>query len=419
MKTLQLAGALLLGASLLPVSAVAATSSDDPEALVRDGEFFGEIRYRYEHVDQGNIANKANAQTIRTNLGYKTGVYKNFQGLIEGQIVQNISKDDFNSTTNGNTNFPVVADPDVAEINELWVSWSGLPKTSFKLGRQKMNLDNQRFVGTVGWRQNDQTFDAFTITNSSIDNLDLIYSYIDNVNRIQGDDNALGDLEGETHIAHATYSYADWLKAVAYGHWLDLDLAPGLSSKTYGVRLTGTTPITEDWSFYYEAEAATQEDHGGNTASYDENYYHFVPGIKGHGFTFQLGYEELGGDGTNAFQTPLATAHKFNGWADLFLTTPGAGLEDRYVAGSYKFSNTDTPLDGSTLKAIYHEFEGDNNGTDFGEEINLSLAKSFDLPDAGQPFKKLNVLLKYADFESDNTQFPDTQRFWLQLGVKF
>ena len=38
---------------------------------------------------------------------------------------------------------------------------------------------------------------------------------------------------------------------------------------------------------------------------------------------FKLGYEELGSNaGLYGLQTPLATLHAFNGWADKFLVTP-------------------------------------------------------------------------------------------------
>ncbi|MFK7839513.1 MAG: hypothetical protein AB8B83_04210, partial [Bdellovibrionales bacterium] len=133
--------AALLLASTAP--AYATTNGNDPEILIRDGEFFGEVRYRYEDVQQDGFINDAKAHTIRTNLGFKTGEYKGFKAAIEAQIVQNIGDEDFNSTTNGNTAFPIVADPNITELNELWLSWSGLPQTNIKIGRQKMNIDNQ------------------------------------------------------------------------------------------------------------------------------------------------------------------------------------------------------------------------------------------------------------------------------------
>ena len=414
-KGFAIVAAALLATSSFP--ALASVGDQGPMDLVNKGKFFGQVRYRYEFVDQDGISNDADASTVRTNLGFKTGVYKGFQALMEAQIVQNIGPNDFNDTTNGQTSFPVVADPDVAEINELWASYSGLPDTSIKVGRQKINIDNQRFVGTVGWRQNDQTFDAVTVTNTSIDGLDLSYSYVGNVNRIQGDDHPLGDLDSSVHLARAAYKFADWLKVAAYGYWLDFDESAANSNKTYGVRLTGKVPLSDDWTFFYEAEGATQDDHGNNTANYDENYYHVAPGIKGHGLTIKGGYEELGGDGTNSFRTPLATGHKFNGWADKFLTTPAAGLEDTYIMGAYKLSGIHKYVDGTVFKAFYHDFEGDSSG-DFGSEFDFVVGKTFDLKDY-HPFDSINFTLKYADYEADDAPYTDTQKFWFQVDLKF
>lgn len=399
-----------------------ADAAANPEVLIKDGKIFGEMRYRYEHVDQDGIANNANAHTIRTNLGFKTGVYKDFQGLIEGQIVKHLGNEDFNSLDNGKVAYPVVVDPDVTQINRAWIEYTGLPDTSLKIGRQAINLDNQRFVGTVNFRQNDQTFDAGTITNTSIDKLSLQYGYIANVNRIFDGSTPPDDLDSLSHIVHASYHYADWLKLAGYGYWLDFDNAAALSSKTFGARITGQHPIDENWSFLYEAEIATQQDHGDNAANYNQDYLHLAPAIKGHGLTLKLGYEELGGDGTNAFQTPLATGHKFNGWADKFLTTPVNGLEDRYIMASYKFQDTNqgtyNVLNGTTVTAFYHDFDGDKNG-DYGSEIDLSLGKNFMLPDAGQPFKTLNVVIKYADYDADDGLYTDTEKLWVQFGIKF
>lgn len=178
-------------------------------------------------------------------------------------------------------------------------------------------------------------------------------------------------------------------------------------------------PLDQNWTFSYEAEAATQDDFRNNTANYDEEYYHIAPSVSGHGFTLTAGYEVLEGDGANAFQTPLATLHKFNGWADAFLNTPAAGLEDAYLSASYKISGTDSIVDGTKLAAVYHDFDSnDSSSGDFGDEVDLSIGKSFTLPDVGQPFKGVDVLLKYADYDGDSG-VADREKFWLQIGVKF
>lgn len=416
MKRSKMLYTLSIAFALLSSSAYATTNNDDPEILVKDGKFFGEFRYRYENVDQDGFGKDAHASTVRTNLGFKTGTYRGFKGLIEAQIVNELGIDDYNDGSNGKTTFPAISDPQTAEVNELWIAWAGLPQTEAKIGRQKINLDNQRFVGTVDWRQNDQTFDAITLTNASIEKLDLQYSFVQNVNRIFGGDHPLGDLDSVTHLAHATYKHADWLNATLYGYWMDFDEAASSSNKTYGVRLNGKMPLDEKWTFSYEAEAATQSDHGDNTASYDEDYYHIAPSISGYGFTVTGGYEVLGGNGTSAFQTPLATLHKFNGWADKFLSTPAKGLEDAYISAAYKVENNSC-LKGLQLSLAYHDFSGEESG-DFGSEWDASVGKNFTLPE-GQPFEGLNFLVKYADYEAEDTPYTDTQKLWLQVSTKF
>lgn len=411
---------LLAGAAafslLSPANAMA--EDDLEQALIKDGQFFGEVRYRYEEVDQSGFSEDAEASTIRVNVGYKTGVYNDFQALVEGQLVQAIGTDNFNDTVNGQAQYPTVADPDGLELNRAWFTWAGLPDTTVKIGRQGVNLDNQRFIGTVGWRQNDQTYDAAALINSSIPDLTLLYGYVQNVNRINGNDHDLGDLSTKTHLLNASYDFQDWMKVAGYGYFLDIDRVPSLSSKTFGLRLTGDVAVSDDWTFFYTAEAARQSDHGNNTASYDENYYHISPGLKGYGFSVQAGYEELGGDGTNSFTTPLATGHKFNGWADKFLGTPATGLQDAYAKVSYKISGMNSFVDGTKLTAVYHDFQGDSSG-DYGSEIDLSIGKTFDFKTTGQPFKNVSVLIKYADYDAEDAGYTDTQKLWLQIGTKF
>ena len=417
----------MLGASslVLAMSIMSSASAQDGvEKFIKDGKVFGEIRYRNEHVEQDNALDDANAHTIRANVGFKTGEYNGLQGLIEAQFVRHMGDEEFNTTSNGQTTYSTVADPDIEQINRVWLAYSGVPDTVIKVGRQAINLDNQRFVGTVGWRQNDQTFDAATVTNTSLDKVEAQYSYVANVNRVFDEGAQQDDLHSAVHLANVTYDHADWLRATAYGYWMDFEDAAALSNKTFGLRLAGKAPINDDWTFAYEVEYADQEDHADNTNSYDEGYYHIAPSVSGHGLTFKLGYEVLEGSGNanQRFQTPLATLHKFNGWADAFLSTPADGLEDMYGLVSYKVSGTNTPLDGAKAMAVYHSYEGEE-ANDFGDEWDFSLGKTFALPDAGQPFKKVNVLLKYADYDADGSApagyNTDTEKVWLQVGVKF
>jgi hypothetical protein len=378
--------------------------------------FYADVRYRFEHVDQDAFTKDATAHTLRTKVGYKTPEIYSFQGLIEIDHVGEIGDENYNNTVNGKGTFPVIADPEGTEINQLWLSFSGIPDTTFKVGRQLVNLDNQRFFGSVGWRQNDQSVDSVVVSNSSISNLSLLYGFIGNVNRINGDDHPAGDLDTETHIAHVSFTPYEWLNLTGYGYWWDVDLIPGISSKTFGGRLTGKVPLAANLKFHYEAELAEQTEHGNNPTNFDATYYHVAPGLTWMGLTLLAGYEVLEGDGTTAFQTPLATLHKFNGWADVFLTTPASGLEDLYGKVSYKFNNFHSWIDGTTITGFYHDFEAENSSMDYGEEWDAQIKIPVTID--SQWAKSAAIVLKYADYEADGFG-TDTQKYWAMFQVKF
>lgn len=422
MKNNLLAGCALAALFSLPLINTPAFAADVAE-LVTNGSFYGDVRYRYETVDQDGpapIVDDATATTLRTRAGFKTGVYMDFQGGIEGDFVARLGDEDYNDGKNGKTNHPAIFDPQTTELNQLWAAWTGLPQTTVKLGRQAINLDNQRFVGTVGWRQNDQTFDAVVVENKTIDKLSLLYSFVGGVNRIFGHKHPQGDLDTRTHVAHATYSYAPWLNATAYGYWLDIDLAPASSSRTYGLRFNGEAPINEKWTFIYELEGARQNDHANNPNDYSESYYHVAPGLKWSGLTLQAGYESLGGNGTTAFSTPLATLHAFNGWADKFLATPANGLEDTYGRVSYKVAGVGKWIDNTVFDVVYHDFNADRGSNDFGNEWDLQVGRTFKTENSTYPFKEWSVSLKYADFDDEDVAaITDTQKFWFTIGTKF
>jgi hypothetical protein len=410
--------AIACSASAAAPESVAATTG--PEILLTGGTLTGQVRYRFEYVDQNGpapVSKTAKASSVRANLGYKTGNYQGFQGYMEGQIVQHIGRESFNDTINGRTNYPVIADPDSAELNQAWVSWSGLAGAEIKAGRQSLNLDNQRFIGTVDWRQTDQTFDTAFATYSGIKDTELQYAYLWQVNRVFGNRSSVGRTGSDSHIVHLNHRWFDWLNTTAYAYLLDLDKLGSSSSQTYGLRVTGVQPLSPAWSLLYEAEWAHQRDYGNNSANYDKNYYHASPALKGHGLTARLGFEQLGGDGRNAFQTPLATLHKFNGWADKFLTTPANGLRDYYAAASYEFSGIGRWIDGTEVTAAFHGFTGVRRG-EFGNETNLSIGRTFKLPEQSH-LKTLSVMLKFADYEADDRPYTDTKKVWVQTAVIF
>ncbi|VAV86993.1 hypothetical protein MNBD_ALPHA06-2019 [hydrothermal vent metagenome] len=415
-RKMALRGILLTSiAPLFLFAADPSLAADEAKTLVEaitQGKANINFRYRYENVDQDGFAEQANASTLRTKLKYATKPFKGFSGVIEFDNVTRIGAGNYNSTINGKGQFPVVADPQITAVNQAYIAYTGFKNTTLLAGRTALNIDNQRFVGTVGFRQNDQTWDMAGIISKPTENLTLTGGYVWNVNRIFGDEHPFGDLDTNTFLLNSKYTGLALGNITAYGLFIDLNDAAvfGLSSQTLGVRFDGKHKFANgNLTALYEAEFATQSDYKDSPLDYNAQYYHLSAGLSANGWTGKVGYEVLGSDnGIASFQTPLATLHKFNGWADKFLSTPAGGLQDFYGSLFYKFAG-DSSVKGLTFGAIYHDFTADIGG-DYGSEINLVVKKKIG--------KNYYGSLIFADYNASGFA-TDTQKFWITIGADF
>ena len=379
-----------------------------------------DARLRFESVDQSNLVKDADALTARIRLGYTTGKWNAFDSQIELENVTAIGDDGFNSTKNGRTQFPVVADPEGTEVNQLWIRYTGLPGTAIKFGRQRIIYDNHRFLGNVGWRQNEQTYDGVNLTGTWIPKLTLNYSYLTNVNSfrynvINGNNVADIDLKG-SHFINLAYRPSKLFGLTTYAYLLDFAANPPPATlnnprrdtATYGLRATGTVPLNGiklDYAFEY----AHQSDYADAPAGIDANYYLAEVAAAYKQVNAKIGYEVLGGDGRYGFQTPLATLHAFQGWADQFLVTPAAGIQDFYVSVGGKVEKV-------ALTAVWHNFNPDDrSGQRYGSEIDAQAVRPLG--------KNFSVGLKFALYNADH--FPaaggrafDTKKYFAWLKYK-
>lgn len=154
--------------------------------VLASGRAWVKLRYRFEEVDQDGFAANAHASTLRTVLGYETKTWHRLSALVEFENVTAVGNDLYDSTTNGETSRPVVADPEDTEVNQAYLQWSGVEDLTARVGRRVITLDDHRFVGDAGWRQNQQTFDALTLEYARIPRTKLFYAFLDNVNRVAG-----------------------------------------------------------------------------------------------------------------------------------------------------------------------------------------------------------------------------------------
>lgn len=369
-----------------------------PDAIAK-GKFSLNVRPRWEHAHQEGLE-ESDAFTIRTRFGYTTAPLYGFQAMVEGENVAVLGPGhNFNAAgSNGQGGRTVVADPPTTELNQAWLSYTNF-NTLARAGRQRLTLDNHRFIGDVGWRQNMQTFDSFLLENKSLPYSTLTYGYIWDVNRVFGDVDNLPpgntDFESDSHIFHYTYDHWKWLKINAYSYLLDLsNSAPGdlNSTATFGGFLAGNIPVHEKATLDYRGEFAWQTDYAGNALDYGAEYYNLELGATIKPVNFGVGYEVLGTDedslgaGRNpSFKTPLATLHAFNGWADVFLTTPPGGLRDLYA-----FAGVTLPYD-IPLRIVVHDFRSETGGLHYGREIDAVISKKFG--------KHWTALAKYAYYD--------------------
>jgi hypothetical protein len=389
-----------------------------PEAFTK-GKFNINVRARYEFVDQSNLGQDSGAGTLRTRFGFTTAPVYGFQAMIEAENVLALDPDSYNAGgSNGQPGRPVVADPETTEINQVWLSYSHTNMFTAKVGRQRIVLDNHRFIGDVGWRQNMQTFDAVGATFTPVKGLNLYYGYVWEVNRVFGDVSGLPaantDFNSHSHLINASFAACDNAKLTGYAYLLDLENDAGFANScaTYGASLTGSAPVSDKVKLDYRAEFAWQTEYADSPLNYQTEYYNIELGANIKPFIVGAGYEVLGSDSGVGFKTPLATLHAFNGWADVFLATPAAGLQDLYA-----FAQVTLPEE-IPLRVVYHKFDAEAGDDDYGYEIDAVVSKKFG--------KHWAAMLKYAYYAGEDVAAPsltaadvDIQKFWAQVEFNF
>lgn len=403
-----------------------------PDALA-NGKFNLNVRLRYEQVDEEGapgITKDSYAPTIRTRFGYTSAPLYGFQGMLEGVNVSALGPEhNYNAAgSDGQGARPVVADPPLTRLDQAWLAYGYANWISAKVGEQQINLDNQRFVGDVNWRQNMQTFNAASAASEPIPHLDLYYSYIWDVHRIYGNVGGLApantDFHSHSHLINVSYSGWKYGRFVAYTYLLDLKNGAGdaNSDATYGGYFAGNAPVSDELAFDYRAEFAWQTDYGNSLLRYGTQYYNLEGGANIKPFALGAGYEDLGSGantgvagGRASFRTPLATLHAFNGWDDEFLATPTDGLRDLYGYAQVTLPAVQVPV-----RFVYHKYDADYGSGDYGNEFDVIASKKFG--------KHWIATLAYAYYQGEDaapgaspaiSTHEDVEKFWAQVEFNF
>ena len=388
----------------LLASAIAATTlgstfsvqAESMDEFMKGSSVKFDFRYRAESADVKGGADAALANTLKSRATFSTGAIYGFSALVEGDNLYQLT-DSFYDKENGNasTEYDLILDQETTQLNQAYLQYQGFDST-IKAGNQRINLDNQRHVGGVAFRQDEATFDALSVSNTSIDNTTIFVAFANNRNTITND-----NTEESISLVNVKYALSKDMSATAFYYGIaDVGAAnSGTDLDTFGVRAAGAI---EGISF--EAELATQNKTTAAGGDFDSLYYHVNAGTKLGAVKATIGYEAFGSDnGAAAFYTPLGTNHKFFGWSDVYLTGNGNdGLEDIYVSAV-------TNVAGVKLVGQLHNFTGSESGDDKGTELGFMAAKSFGSYGAN---------FKVAQFNAGDSGV-DVTKIWLTGTAKF
>ena len=381
-----------------------------------------DIRTRYEFANYDSVGANPNdashAFTFRERLGLKTMAWNGFSAFVEGEFSQ-AAVDDYNGGASGADPFDpantLIADPQTNELNQAILQYEGFD-TIGKLGRQRIIYDNAAFIGNVGWRQNEQTYDAISLANKSIDGLTLNYGFVNQVNRIFGSDadaplattTNVEDIAASAHLFNASYAGIKDLTLGGYAYVMNFEDLGAWDNNTFGMSAKGNL-----LGLTLYGELAWQDKAG--VLGAEEALYAHLTATKTFGTqALAIGLEHLDA----GFKTPLATVHAFNGFADV--TDPGRisgahnGLTDVYV------SHTIPIFFGIKWMNVLHAMGDNELSAGYGWEYDSVLTKKFD--------DHFTAIAKFAYFDSDGDDYtsnavadslPDATRVSIELNYAF
>jgi hypothetical protein len=410
MKTLRYY--LVITSSLLPAVAYAA------EPIATDFDWSARSRY----VDFSG-AESARAASLLLRFNANTQWNNVFATHLQLDNVSRAFKNDHSDGVDLNGK-PIIPDVGGFDLNQAYLS-ADFDRVKFQLGRQRINLDNQRFIGGNGFWQNEQTFDAVSSNVKVFSNSQFTYAYIDNVNRIFGDgadkyihsnDNYYGNVDTErpaglrgdhrhhTHIAQLNYNEWDYSQLVAYGYVINNLTLPSASNSTLGANYTFTYK-QDAIKYRVNIESAVQKQPELNNSPLLP-FYVLDAGIGISHIELNARYEVLSNKEGINFVTPLGSLHDFQGLANQIQNYASQGLKDSSLNIAWRA----TPF---KFEAQYHHFNA--------YTAHVYLAQELDLIVSYKPTRKHAVTLLTTFFtpESGQPQKSTTRKMYLDYSYNF
>ena len=360
-----------------------------------------QLRPRWEQVDDDGGKARADAFTTRLRLGYTTSKWNRLDAGVEASHTFALDAEEYDSSRNGRSRYALVRDPRGGTLSQAWLGWQAPYAFTFRLGRQALDFDQQRYIGSDDFRQRSQRFEAVTVSNDYLPETRVDASWITAAHGVDGRRRGL-----QGHVLRARNTQYPLANVLAYGYWLDFDrnTPEQRATRTLGLRLSGAA-TRAGLTLSYALEGAQQGHMASTPAGINARYALAEAGVGHAGFgllqqpQLTLGLEVLGGDGRYGFATPLASLHDFQGAASVFTQTPADGLRDFYA-------RLDGRVASARLSASWHGFYADERDRHYGEEWDARIE---------QPLgKKLQLGGQYAYYDAHGFG-SDTQKIWLWL----
>ncbi len=404
----------LLALSLTSQTAVGAEHSPEFSA-----------RARLADLEDGTESGRASSILLRLRLASRWN--RDWSSLVEVDHVATAWRSDHSNGVRFNDK-PLVPDVPGTELNQLALRYRFRPG-ELTLGRQRVEWDDQRFVGSDSFWQQDQTFDALRLDYRLWMSSRLEYVYIGRAHRIYDggrdryppEDNgynaspepayggyafphySYADHHGQnSHLARLEVNEWDYSRLVLYGLSIDNRDFPTASSHTLGARYELNYRV-HPLRYRLLLESAAQENR--TAEGHPQPHYYLAELGIGHGDLEWLArYEVLGADQGTALATPLGSSYLFQGFVGAFALTPDTGLEDTSVRLNWRRSPWE-------LSLRYHRFQAQHGGTDFGRELDLELQY--------KPAGDHTISVRFGDFRADSPYRPDRRRLYADYRYRF
>lgn len=309
-------------------------------------------------------------------------------------------------------NQPLIPDAPSTQLNQAfinihWQTWL------INIGKQSLNLNNQRHLGGNGFWHDEQTFDALLIQRTFNSDARLEYANITKAHRITGPNanaalsnkdinynallgqrpaNVLGIHNLNGQWLNYSFSWQDFHKFSLFGLDIKNHTAPNLSHQTLGASYQFQKTLGH-WKLHINGERSTQT--RGNTVNIP--YLRIKVGAAYLQWQAFYERERLSTKNNAAFITPLASLHDFQGFTDQFLQTPQTGLTDDQL--SLRFSQK-----GYRFTSAIHHFANAQQNQYLGKELDFDIQIPFS--------HSIDLNLRYGHFWSPKSK-QTVQRLFL------